>query len=57
MEFLENTIAQVTVLPREGEKWLKNTLVKHQDCNLFLKEEFQEVDWSKGIPREGLKDE
>ena len=53
----EETIAQATGLALSGEKWSKNHGLSACFCNRRLKPEYQNINWSKGIPRSYLKDE
>ena len=53
----ENTIVEVTEMPTEGERWFKKKPAQDLDCNRFLKEEHQNCDWTKSVPRSYIKRE
>ena len=52
----EEFIVIATDLPIDGEKWFKNQAIE-ADYNQFLKEEHQNIDWSKSIRRSFSKEE
>jgi hypothetical protein len=57
IEVTEETIANVTGLPRTGEYWFKKLTLGMEICNRFLKAQYQNVSWAKGVPRAYLMDE
>ena len=46
----ETLIAEVTELPRTGEKWLKTTITKNVEFRSYLKPEHRDVVWKKSVP-------
>ena len=56
-EFLidETLVSEVTELPSTSEKWFKKLSVAVKYRNQFLENKYQDVDWSKGVPREWIK--
>jgi hypothetical protein len=57
IEVTEETLANVTNLPRIGEYWFKKLTLGIEICNRFLKEKYQNASWAKGVPREYIVDE
>jgi hypothetical protein len=57
LQVSEASIAAAARLPTDGEKWFKNQTITNAEINQFLKPEYQNPDWRKGIPRRWLKDE
>ena len=52
----ETLIAEVTELPRTGEKWFKTTITKDVDFIYYLKPEHREVVWKKSVPSTWLEE-
>jgi hypothetical protein len=46
----EALIAEVTELPRNGEKWFKTTVTKNVEFMSYLKLERKDLIWKKDIP-------
>jgi hypothetical protein len=46
----EALIAEVTELPRTGEKWFKTTVTKNVEFRSYLKPERKDLIWKKDIP-------
>jgi hypothetical protein len=57
MEVSEETLSYATGLPRIGERWFKKLHMDVATCNKFLKPEFHNANWAKGVPRIWIKDE
>ena len=57
-EFLvdETLIAEVTELPRTGEKWFKTTITKNVEFRSYLKHEYINVVWKKSVPSTWLEE-
>lgn len=53
----EDSIAKVTGLPTEDEKWFKRTTLKPFDFNHLLVSDHRDPDWRKGIPCIWVKQE
>jgi hypothetical protein len=49
-EVNEALIAEVTELPRTGEKWFKTTVTKNVEFRSYLKLERKDLIWKKDIP-------
>ena len=54
---MEQSIAEATGLPIEGDKWFKWILLKPSDFNYLLVREHKDPDWRKCIPRVWIKKE
>ena len=54
---IEQSIAEVTGLPIEGDKWFKRVSLMPSDFNYLLVSHHKNLDWHKGIPRVWLKQE
>ena len=46
----ETLIAEVTELPRTGEKWFKSTITKDVEFKSYLKPEHRDIVWQKSVP-------
>jgi hypothetical protein len=57
IEVTEETLANVTGLPRTGEYWFKKLTLGTKICNRFLKAQYQNASWEKGVPRAYIMDE
>ena len=57
-EFLEDEtlIAEVTELPRIGEKWFKTTITKDVEFKSYLKPEHRDIVWKKSVPSTWLEE-
>ena len=57
-EFLvdETLIAEVTELPRIGEKWFKTTITKNVEFRSYLKHEHRNAAWKKSVPSTWLEE-
>jgi hypothetical protein len=55
-EIDEALIAEVTELPRTGEKWFKTTVTKNVEFRSYLKPEHRGLIWKKDIPVFFLED-
>ena len=57
-EFLvdETLIAEVTELPRTGEKWFKTTITKNVEFRSYLKPEYRNAIWKKSVPSRWLEE-
>jgi len=53
----ETTIAEAIGLPMDGQKYFKRVIVDRKLYQKFLKPEYQDPDWTKGIPRSYAKEE
>ena len=51
----EQSIAEATGLPTEGDKWFKRVSLTPSDFNYLLVSHHKNPDWHKGIPRVWLK--
>ena len=52
----ETLIAEVTELPRTGEKWFKTTITKNVEFRSYLKPEHRDVVWKKSVPSTWLEE-
>ena len=52
----ETLIAEVTELPRTGEKWFKTTITKNVEFRSYLKLENRNVVWKKSVPSTWLEE-
>ena len=52
----ETLIAEVTELPRTGEKWFKTTITKNLEFRSYLKPEHRNVVWKKSVPSTWLEE-
>ena len=52
----EALIAEVTELPRNGERWFKTTVTKNVEFRSFLKPEHKNIVWKKSIPTSCLEE-
>jgi hypothetical protein len=50
-------ISKATELPMDYECWFKNQIIVDCNLNKFLKPEYPNPSWGKGIERSQLKDE
>lgn len=59
MEMLVNeaSVAMATKMPREGERWFKNTVTKSIEFRSYLKPEHQGIIWQKEVPKSYLHDQ
>jgi hypothetical protein len=55
-EITEDSISSITGLPQTGERWFKNKPVRAIDYNVFLVDEHQSPEWSKGILRAWVRE-
>ena len=46
----ETLIAEVSELPRNGEKWFKTTITKNVEFRSYLKPKQRYVVWKKSVP-------
>jgi hypothetical protein len=53
----EATLREVTRLPNRGAKYFKGIGINKDMCQRFLKEDDQNPDWKKGIPKNYIKEE
>jgi hypothetical protein len=52
----EKTIAATTKIPMQGEKWFKGMALDPAYCNDLFKQEYQNENISKGVPRNHMLD-
>ena len=52
----ETLIAEVTELPRTGEKWFKTTITKNVEFRSYLKPKHINVVWKKSVPSTWLEE-
>lgn len=57
MQVSEQSIAEAFNLPQEGEKWFKGKLIIGGDLNTFIRDEYRDPNWAKGILGNYLKNE
>jgi hypothetical protein len=51
IQVTEQTIASATGIPMQDERWFKGTPLDASYCNDYFKEEFQNENMSKGVPK------
>ena len=52
----ETLIAEVTELPRIGEKWFNTTIAKYVEFRSYLKLEHRDIVWKKSVPSTWLEE-
>ena len=52
----EALIAEVTELPRIGERWFKTTITKNVEFRSYLNPEHKNIFWKKSIPTTWLEE-
>lgn len=57
LQVSEQSIAEAFNLPREGEKWFKGKHITEGYLNTFIRYEYRNRNWAKGIPSKYLQKE
>ena len=56
LQISPEVIALVIEIPRGQDTWFKNFRFDMEPCKVFLKLEFVEIDLTKAVPRDYIKD-